>query len=87
MLYRERRTQERAAQKAAGVPDVQLHVIEDGVQKPLDLERLAGLLVDACAGLGDDVEAEPIMQTMLQTCTTACRWTKSTRRRCWPPAR
>ncbi|MDP2962832.1 MAG: ribonucleoside-diphosphate reductase subunit alpha [Sulfurimicrobium sp.] len=66
VLYREKRTQERAAQKAAGVPEVQLHVIEDGVKKPLDTARLAGLLADACAGLGETVRAEPIMQTVLR---------------------
>ncbi len=66
VLYREKRTQERAAQKAAGVPEVQLNVIEDGVKKPLDTARLATLLGDACAGLGDGVRAEPIMQTVLR---------------------
>src|SRR5512139_1539799 len=66
VLYREKRAQERAAQKAAGVPDVQLHVIEDGQKKPLDTARLAGLLADACTGLGDNVKAEPIMQTVLR---------------------
>jgi len=66
VLYREKRTQERAAQKAAGVPEVQLHVMEDGQKKPLDTARLAGLLADACAGLGDGVRAEPIMQTVLR---------------------
>ncbi len=65
VLYREKRAQERAAQKAAGVPDVQLHVLEDGVKKPLDTARLAGLLADACAGL-ENVKPEPIMQTVLR---------------------
>ncbi len=66
VLYREKRTQERAAQKAAGVPEAQLHVIEDGVKKPLDTACLAGLLADACTGLGDNVKAEPIMHTVLR---------------------
>ena len=66
VLYREKRTQERAAQKAAGVPEATLHVIEDGVKKPLDTARLAGLLADACTGLGDNVKAEPIMHTVLR---------------------
>ena len=66
VLYREKRAQERAAQKAAGVPEVQLHVIEDGVKKPLDTARLAGLLADACSGLGDNVKSEPIMHTVLR---------------------
>ena len=66
VLYREKRAQERAAQKAAGVPEAQLHVIEDGVKKPLDTARLAGLLADACTGLGDNGKAEPIMHTVLR---------------------
>ena len=66
VLYREKRTQERAAQKAAGVPEATLHVIEDGQKKPLDTARLATLLGDACAGLGDGVRAEPIMHTVLR---------------------
>ncbi|MHB1352689.1 MAG: ribonucleoside-diphosphate reductase subunit alpha [Thiobacillus sp.] len=66
VLYREKRAQERAAVKAAGVPEVQLHVIEDGVRKPLDTARLAGLLADACSGQGENVKAEPIMHTVLR---------------------
>ena len=67
VLYREQRAQERAAQKAAGaVPEAALHVIEDGRKKPLDTARLAGLVADACANLGQNVKAEPIMQTVLR---------------------
>ena len=66
VLYREKRAQERAALKAAGAPEVQLHVIEDGQKKPLDTARLEGLLADACTGLGDNVKAEPIMHTVLR---------------------
>ena len=65
VLYREKRAQERAAQKAAGVPEMTLHVIEDGQKRPLDTARLAALVADACAGL-DNVKAEPIMQTVLR---------------------
>ncbi|OJZ17687.1 MAG: ribonucleoside-diphosphate reductase subunit alpha [Thiobacillus sp. 65-29] len=67
VLYREKRAQERAAQKAAGaVPEAALHVIEDGRKKPLDIARLADLVADACANLGENVTAEPIMQTVLR---------------------
>jgi ribonucleoside-diphosphate reductase alpha chain len=67
VLYREKRAQERAAQKAAGaLPEAALHVIEDGRKKPLDTARLAGLVADACADLGEDVKAGPIMQTVLR---------------------
>ncbi|MFN3543618.1 MAG: ribonucleoside-diphosphate reductase subunit alpha [Thiobacillus sp.] len=65
VLYREKRAQERAAAKAAGVPEMQLNVIEDGQKKPLDTARLAATLADACAGL-ENVKAEPIMQTVLR---------------------
>lgn len=66
VLYREKRAQERAAQKAAGVPEITLHVIEDGQKKPLDIARIAALLADACSGLGENVTAEPVMQTVLR---------------------
>src|SRR5512139_1032717 len=67
VLYREKRAQERAAQKAAkkaaGVPDQVIHVLEDGQKKPLDLARLAAIIDAACAGLGDEVNSGPILQT------------------------
>ena len=65
VLYREKRAQERAAARAAGIPEMTLHVIEDGQKKPLDTARLAALVADACAGL-ENVHAEPIMQTVLR---------------------
>jgi ribonucleoside-diphosphate reductase alpha chain len=67
VLYREKRTQERAAQKAAGVThEVAIHVIEDGQKKPLDIARLNAILTDACAGLGVDVKPAPILQTVMR---------------------
>ena len=67
VLYREKRTQERAAQKAAGIAAATtLHVLEDGQKKPLDIAALSALLGDACQGLGDNVRAEPILQTVLR---------------------
>ncbi|MBI5926216.1 MAG: ribonucleoside-diphosphate reductase subunit alpha [Aquabacterium sp.] len=63
VLYRERRSQERAkqadAQQAAALPT--LTVIDRGQRVPLDLARLQGLIVEACSGLGDDVKAAPIL--------------------------
>jgi ribonucleoside-diphosphate reductase alpha chain len=62
VLYRERRAQERARQ---GVPAVakapELHVIEGGQRVPLDMDGLRALVESACAGLGADVKAEPIL--------------------------
>ncbi len=70
VLYREKRNAERAAQraaqKAAGVADQVIHVFEDGQKKPLDLARLSATITAACAGLGEEVKAEPILQTVLR---------------------
>lgn len=63
VLYRERRSQERAkqveAQQAAALPS--LTVIDRGQRVPLDLARLQALIVEACSGLGDDVKPGPIL--------------------------
>ena len=63
VLYRERRTQERAKQsKARALPAVQaLTVIDRGQRVPLDDAKLQGLIESACADLGADVRAEPIL--------------------------
>ncbi|MFP5381239.1 MAG: ribonucleoside-diphosphate reductase subunit alpha [Gammaproteobacteria bacterium] len=67
VLYREKRAQERAAAKAAGAaPETTLHVVENGQRKPLDSARLAAALADACSALGDNVKAEPILQTVMR---------------------
>ncbi|MGZ9059287.1 MAG: ribonucleotide reductase N-terminal alpha domain-containing protein, partial [Burkholderiaceae bacterium] len=67
VLYREKRMQERAAQKAAGVAhETIIHVIEDGQKKPLDTAHLNAVLADACAGLGSDVKPAPILQTVMR---------------------
>ncbi|MDO9435821.1 MAG: ATP cone domain-containing protein, partial [Hydrogenophaga sp.] len=62
VLYRERRTQERAHQAEAAQPaEALLHVIDGGQRVPLDLQRLQDLIEDACKGLGKDVKADPIV--------------------------
>ncbi len=66
VLYRERRAQERARERAvSGAPAVvkapELHVTEGGQRVPLDMAALRELLESACAGLGADVKAEPIL--------------------------
>ena len=62
VLYRERRTRERAshAVPAAG-PAAGLHVLDGGARRLLDMERLQTVLSAACEGLGADVTPEPIM--------------------------
>ncbi|MCL2309200.1 MAG: ribonucleoside-diphosphate reductase subunit alpha [Proteobacteria bacterium] len=59
VLYRERRAQERAAAaqtvvERAAAPE--LHVVEDGVSKPLNIARLEHLIRSSCEGLA---AAEP----------------------------
>ncbi len=62
VLYRERRAQERARQaQQAQPPEPALQVTERGQRVPLDLPRLQALIEAACAGLGEGVEATPIL--------------------------
>ncbi len=62
VLYRERRTQERAKQgKPALAAEPALMVLDRGQRVPLDLARLQAIIESACAGLGADVQAAPIM--------------------------
>jgi ribonucleoside-diphosphate reductase alpha chain len=64
VLYRERRTQERSQQTqtvSSAPQEPALHVIDQGNRVALDLNYLKSLLVNACAGLGQDVSPEPIM--------------------------
>jgi ribonucleoside-diphosphate reductase alpha chain len=66
VLYRERRTQERAQQQQqvateTATSEPALHVIDGGKRVELDLNYLKSLMVNACAGLGKDVSAEPIV--------------------------
>lgn len=62
VLYRERRTQERAKQVAEVAPAAPtLHVLEGGQRVALDLNQLRTRIENACAGLGADVKAEPIL--------------------------
>lgn len=62
VLYRERRSQERARQ---GVPAVtvepSLMVTDRGQLVPLDMLRLQTLVESACADLGADVKPDPIL--------------------------
>ena len=66
VLYRERRAQERAAKAreqgaAAASAAPQLSMIENGSRVPLDLPRIFALIESACAGLGEQVSAEAIL--------------------------
>ncbi|GAA0767845.1 ribonucleoside-diphosphate reductase subunit alpha [Ideonella azotifigens] len=63
VLYRERRSQERARQgvEAAPVAVTTLTVIDKGQRVPLDEAKLQALIVSACADLGADVKPDPIL--------------------------
>ncbi len=64
VLYRERRTQERAQQQQQAAPapsEPRLHVIDGGQRVALNLDHLKSLMVNACAGLGKDVSPDPIV--------------------------
>ena len=62
VLYRERRSQERAKQAEASAPAAAaISVVDNGQRVPLDQARLLQLIEDSCAGLGDDVRADPIV--------------------------
>ncbi|MFO1222754.1 MAG: ribonucleoside-diphosphate reductase subunit alpha [Burkholderiaceae bacterium] len=62
VLYRERRAQERAKQAAEAAPrQAVLHVVDGDRRLPLDMAALQALVDAACAGLGDDVSAQPIL--------------------------
>jgi len=63
VLYRERRSQERAQHKAPARAEAAtaISVTENGVRTPLDLARLTALVRESCEGLAD-VDAERILR-------------------------
>jgi len=69
VLYRERRTQERAHERAQRSPKPEaataIIVLDNGISKPLDLDRLTGLVGESCAGLVD-VEPARILKATLK---------------------
>ena len=68
VLYRERRSQERAhekSQKGDTTDTATISVIENGVTKPLDMARLEALVRESCTNL-PDVEADRILKATLK---------------------
>ncbi|NVO06816.1 MAG: ribonucleoside-diphosphate reductase subunit alpha, partial [Rhodoferax sp.] len=62
VLYRERRAQERAKQVEQTRPAAPvIHVLEKGERVALDLVQLQTRIENACAGLGAEVKADPIV--------------------------
>ena len=68
VLYREKRAQERAhekARKGAPADAPELLVVDNGVTRPLDLARLTALVKTSCEGLGD-VDPERVLKATLK---------------------
>ena len=69
VLYREERARERARARetqAAAMPAHTINVIDHGQSRPLEMERLAGLVKDSCEGLGRAVDPALILQMTLK---------------------
>ena len=67
VLYREKRSQERAAkgEATAKAHDVEITVLENGQRRKLDLERLTALVKTSCEGL-PDADAGRILKATLK---------------------
>jgi len=62
VLYREKRTQERARQPQVQTPTAPLiHVTDRGNRVALDVDKLQALIEASCANLGADVKPDPIV--------------------------
>ena len=62
VLYREKRTQERARQPQSQTPAALLiHVLDGGKKVALDIRNLQALIEASCANLGADVKSAPIV--------------------------
>jgi ribonucleoside-diphosphate reductase alpha chain len=67
VLYREKRTQERARSVASKTPVAPLlHVTDGGIRMVLDLDRLKALIETACSGLGADISPAPILSETMR---------------------
>src|SRR5437899_11337911 len=68
VLYREKRSEARAHEAAQKkpTPQPQLHTVENGVRRPLDLARIEELIASACEGLGEVVDSKLILAETLK---------------------
>ncbi len=68
VLYRERRSQERAHEKSLRHPEPEtapaIMVLDHGQSRPLDLGRLSALVAESCAGLSDVDSARVLKATL-----------------------
>ncbi len=68
VLYRAKRMEERAQQQAAqpASQEHQLHVVENGQRRPLDLDEVRRLINAACEGLEQHVDARAIINETIK---------------------
>ena len=71
VLYRAKHMEERRALKeaqgaSAKLDAPQIHVLENGVRKPLEMDRVTGLINAACIGLEKHVDADAILAETLK---------------------
>jgi ribonucleoside-diphosphate reductase alpha chain len=67
VLYREKRSQERASQPQTQMPVAPLlHVMDGGKKLALDLRNLQALIEASCANLGADVKPDPIVSETMR---------------------
>jgi ribonucleoside-diphosphate reductase alpha chain len=68
VLYREKRAEARAQEAAQKkvTHQPQMHVVEDGARRPLDLARLNDAITSACDGLGGAVDPTVILAETLK---------------------
>jgi len=67
VLYREKRTQERARQPQAQTTAAPLiHVMDGGKKVALDIRNLQALIEASCANLGADVKPDPIVSETMR---------------------
>src|SRR6195256_3990856 len=68
VLYREKRSEARAHEAAQRkpAPQPQLHTVEDGVRRPLDLARIEELIASAFEGLGGGGDPKLILAETLK---------------------
>ncbi len=72
VLYRERRTQERAQAKAATPAGAAaaaanvLNVTVNGQRQPMDVASLEAIIANACDGLGDAVSVSEVMESTIR---------------------
>ena len=66
VLYRERRSQERASKTKQEIAEHSLTMLVDGRSVPLDQAWLEGMIADACLGLDDQVSAQQVLADTLK---------------------